>query len=459
MGARYYDAAGNLVGITDGTGTTVTLGSITAHHNKATGAKTATKTYTFAGKVVGQRTTAGAGTTKLAFIIGDSVNTAQTMTLPNTTASTTNITTLVRRTDPLGLARGSNGTASGNASFTAAANTTAGTGSNAANATGFGAVNGYIAGLNDTASSLTHLGARELDPVIGIFTSPDPILSTEDHRGFTPYTYAFGNVINTSDPTGLRPTCDCEADGSSGTVPGSAQQLQNDYVRNTAPPQLHLTSSKNLGAPGNGMPSRNSYLRYTEPDRCTVGSYSSCSQSQYFLKAARNYHEFENTDWAAALMGFLDFVMIAVTFAEVTGTLGFGTPVVAAQDAAYIGWRSSKLGPSNAANGPRLAQQLAREQAASRANALFTRSGNLTTEAVRDAKIIIPGEELGLRDPNQTLIKYLTRDGSDIKDWGKYSTKSMTESPYGDFKVHFYKNEATGAVDYGYDYKAVFRSR
>ncbi|BCW86100.1 type IV secretion protein Rhs [Arthrobacter sp. NicSoilE8] len=226
MGARYYDAAGNLVGITDGTGTTVTLSSITAHHNKATGAKTATKTYTFAGKVVGQRTTAGAGTTKLAFIIGDSFNTAQTMTLPNTTASTTNITTLVRRTDPLGLARGSNGTASGNASFTAAANTTAGTGSNAANATGFGAVNGYIAGLDDTASSLTHLGARELDPVLGIFTSPDPILSTEDHRGFTPYTYAFGNVINTSDPTGLRPTCDCEADGSSGTVPGSAADLQ-----------------------------------------------------------------------------------------------------------------------------------------------------------------------------------------------------------------------------------------
>lgn len=107
----------------------------------------------------------------------------------------------------------------------------------------------------------------------------------------------------------------------------------------------------------------------------------------------------------------------------------------------------------------RLAQQLAREQAFSRANALFTRSGNLTEAALKDAQRIIPGDKLGLQDQSQTLTKYLTRDGSDIKDWGKYSTKTMTDSPSGDFQVHFYQNKVTGAVDYGYDYKAVFRSR
>ncbi|KII26662.1 hypothetical protein M707_26535, partial [Arthrobacter sp. AK-YN10] len=90
-GARYYDAAGNLVGIIDGTGTTITLGSITAHHNAATGAKTATKTYTFSGKVVAQRTATSAGT-KVAFIIGDNINTAQTMALPNTTVGTGAVT-------------------------------------------------------------------------------------------------------------------------------------------------------------------------------------------------------------------------------------------------------------------------------------------------------------------------------------------------------------------------------
>lgn len=68
---------------------------------------------------------------------------------------------------------------------------------------------------------------------------------TEDQRGFTPYTYAFGNVINTSDPSGLKPTCDCSDDGGyTGPAPGSAAQLQADYyILRPAPPQLHLTNS------------------------------------------------------------------------------------------------------------------------------------------------------------------------------------------------------------------------
>ena len=227
FGARYYDAAGNLVGITDGTGTTLTLGAITAHSTPG-GVKTATKTYTFAGKVVAQRATAGAGTTKLALIIGDSINTAQTMTLPNTSTGT-QMTALVRRTDPLGLARGSNSTGAGNNAFTTAAVTTAGTGSNAANAAGFGAVNGYIAGLDDTVSALTHLGARDMDPALGVFTAPDPILNTEDQRGFTPYTYAFGNVINATDPSGLaiqRPLLESEG---SGLGPATQAEIEDIY--------------------------------------------------------------------------------------------------------------------------------------------------------------------------------------------------------------------------------------
>ncbi len=220
-GNRYYDANGNLVGIIDGTGTTVTIGSVTAHLSAASpGVQTATRTYTFAGKTVAQRTRKP-GTTpviKLAFLIGDSVNTTQTMISPTT--GTGPITTLTRYTDPLGLTRGSNGTATGNTAYSAAGASSAGVGSNASSQSGFGATNGYISGLDDAASSLTHLGARELDPVAGTFTSPDPILNTEDQRGFTPYTYAFGNVINTSDPTGLKPTCDCDDDSKGTYAPG-----------------------------------------------------------------------------------------------------------------------------------------------------------------------------------------------------------------------------------------------
>ncbi len=209
-GERFYDASGNLVGIKDGSGTTITIGSVTAH-TSITNVKTATCTYTFAGKTIAQRTVSPSGS-KLAFIIGDTVNTAQTMTLPTT--GTGPNTTLTRYTDPLGLARAANSTATANNPYTAATAATAGTGSNAANPSGFGAVNGYISGLNDTASTLTHLGARDMDPVTGIFTTPDPILDTRDQRGFTPYTYAFGNVINTSDPSGLKPSCGCDDDNT-----------------------------------------------------------------------------------------------------------------------------------------------------------------------------------------------------------------------------------------------------
>ena len=209
-GERFYDAEGTLVGIKDGTGTTITIGSVTAHAS-TTNVKTATCTYTFAGKTIAQRTATTAGT-KLMFIIGDTVNTAQTMTMPTVGAGA--ITTLTRYTDPLGLARRANATATANNTYTAATATTAGVGSNAANPAGFGATNGYISGLDDTVSTLTHLGARDMDAVTGIFATPDPILNTEDQRGFTPYTYAFGNVINTSDPSGLKPTCDCEDDNT-----------------------------------------------------------------------------------------------------------------------------------------------------------------------------------------------------------------------------------------------------
>ncbi|WP_314324288.1 RHS repeat-associated core domain-containing protein [Paenarthrobacter ilicis] len=201
LGTRYYDADGDLVGIVDGTGTTVTLGRITAHATKATTpVKTATCTYTFVGKIVAQRTAAG-GAVKLSLIVGDTVNTAQTMTQP--TVGTGQITAVQRYTDPFGLARGNNLTAQGNNTYTAAGGATAGAGSNAANPNGFGAANGYISGLDDTVSSLTHLGARELDPATGAFTTPDPVLHTDQSEGFTPYSYAWGDPINRSDPSGL----------------------------------------------------------------------------------------------------------------------------------------------------------------------------------------------------------------------------------------------------------------
>ncbi|MFF2297406.1 RHS repeat-associated core domain-containing protein [Arthrobacter sp. NPDC058127] len=198
-GTRYYDAGGTLVGLTDGTGTTITIGSITAHSTPA-GVKTATKTYSFAGKTIGQRT-AAAGAVKLAFILSDGVDTAQTIVQP--TSGATLVTAQTRYTDPMGLARGATQSAVGSGAYATAPAGTNGVGSNAANPAGYGAPNGYIGGLADTISTLTHLGARDLDPVLGVFTSPDPLLDPTEPNKYSPYAYSGQDPVNHSDPSGL----------------------------------------------------------------------------------------------------------------------------------------------------------------------------------------------------------------------------------------------------------------
>ena len=135
------------------------------------------------------------------FLLSDSVDTAQTIVQP--TSGATLVTAQTRYIDPSGLARGATQTATGSGAYATAPVAATGVGSNAANPSGFGAVNGYIGGLADTISSLTHLGARDLDPVLGVFTSPDPILRPNQPAGFTPYAYSANDPINQSDPSGL----------------------------------------------------------------------------------------------------------------------------------------------------------------------------------------------------------------------------------------------------------------
>lgn len=207
---RYYTASGDLIGITDGTGTTFSYGPTIAHATTI-GTMTATRSYSFAGKTVAQRT-ASTGTVQLQIILSDKVNTGQTMVLPTTTTSGT--TTLARFTDPYGLNRGPDVTAIGNAIFATAPGAAKGVGSNASNPAGFSATNGYLGKLADTQSTLIHLGARELDPTLGTFTAPDPILNVKESKNFTPYGYANSDPLNLTDPTGLSPLWACPLEGS-----------------------------------------------------------------------------------------------------------------------------------------------------------------------------------------------------------------------------------------------------
>ncbi|WP_367322735.1 polymorphic toxin-type HINT domain-containing protein [Streptomyces sp. HUAS ZL42] len=75
---------------------------------------------------------------------------------------------------------------------------------------------GFLGKTRDTATGLTHVGAREYDPGIGQFISVDPVLVPGDAQSLNGYSYASNNPVTYSDPTGLY------CDGCSVNNPDSA---------------------------------------------------------------------------------------------------------------------------------------------------------------------------------------------------------------------------------------------
>ncbi|MCD9141797.1 DUF6531 domain-containing protein [Streptomyces albireticuli] len=105
---------------------------------------------------------------------------------------------------------------------------------------------------------------------------------------------------------------------------------------------------------------------------------------------------------------------------------------------------------SGGVSGQRLADQLRRESVGS----VFTSDGKLRPQVISESRLVIPGEELN----NPHVRAHLTSGGGSMSDWGKYTTRTH-QSPYGDFQVHYYYNEKTGAVAYDSDYKMVMNRR
>ncbi|MFE7599823.1 polymorphic toxin-type HINT domain-containing protein [Streptomyces sp. NPDC057494] len=90
---------------------------------------------------------------------------------------------------------------------------------------------GFLGKTADETTGLTHIGARQYDPLIGQFISVDPLLSTDQHQSLNGYSYANQHPTTSSDPTGLREPCgaygnSCTPSGIelSGTVPGDVQK-------------------------------------------------------------------------------------------------------------------------------------------------------------------------------------------------------------------------------------------
>lgn len=159
----------------DGTSATLYLGNTELKLTISSGTVVGTRLYYFDGHLVSSRT--GNVATR---VLTDHVGSGDT---------TVNMTTRVvtqRRFMPFGAPRG---------------NTTP------HQADAWPANRGFVGGNVDTALGLTHLGAREYDPVIGKFLSVDPIIDPLSSQQLNAYAYGNNSPITFSDPDGLKFKC------------------------------------------------------------------------------------------------------------------------------------------------------------------------------------------------------------------------------------------------------------
>ncbi|MGV9311649.1 RHS repeat-associated core domain-containing protein [Streptomyces sp. NPDC003691] len=63
---------------------------------------------------------------------------------------------------------------------------------------------GFVGGTSDASTGLTHLGARDYDPLTGRFVSVDPIIDHNDPQQMNGYAYANNNPVSFTDPDGLK---------------------------------------------------------------------------------------------------------------------------------------------------------------------------------------------------------------------------------------------------------------
>ncbi|WP_309228132.1 RHS repeat domain-containing protein [Streptomyces lunaelactis] len=180
-----YNADGNRLIAKNGDGSsTLTLPGGNELHLAAGGAKTGTRYYTHNGETVAVRSGAD-----ISYLLSDHQGTAMTAIAIGTLAITR------RKQLPFGGLRSQQSAAFG--------------------------TRGFVGGTNDP-TGLTHLGAREYDPILGRFVSVDPVIDHGDPAQMNAYSYAHNNPLTKSDPDGLRP------DGPAGGASYNDERWAND---------------------------------------------------------------------------------------------------------------------------------------------------------------------------------------------------------------------------------------
>ncbi|MDX2678834.1 RHS repeat domain-containing protein [Streptomyces sp. NY05-11A] len=173
-----YDADGNRILENSPSGTTLYLGETEVTTNASGAITKATRSYAQSGAPTVIRSTANGATTghKLYVLLADHLGTADTgVELAGTQP-------VARRAyKPYGEIRGTKPSSWPNK-------------------------RGYLGvGIDDAATGLTHIGAREYDQASGRFLSADPIIDIADPLQMNGYAYANNSPVSKSDPTGLSP--------------------------------------------------------------------------------------------------------------------------------------------------------------------------------------------------------------------------------------------------------------
>ncbi|MFI9549820.1 RHS repeat domain-containing protein [Streptomyces sp. NPDC052016] len=359
---------------------------------------------------------------------------------------------------------------------------------------------GFLGKPADADTGLTHIGVREYDPATGRFLSVDPILAPEDHESLNGYAYANNTPVTKSDPTGLRPITNCEhgcSDGKGGTYRDHLSPNGNGgwTYHSTQIYTQAFQYQKAGGGTGSGTMTvtirtdgghKSAQVVFKKgpdpkPQRKDGSQCRACwamgTNPYYNPKADDLPDRPKLATWQKVVLGVVVVVATAVAVAPVAVALGEGclatAPVCAAELAematggasggsAVVGSGAAAAGvkalatgkygaATNAANGARLAEQLAYEVDVAAASAMFTKDGALTAETIARSMKIQEGSKMG----NKHLKAYFEAHGG-VDQWGKYATPRMNtpggEGTRATFDIHFYKNEVSGEVYY-YDYK------
>ncbi|MFF9409983.1 RHS repeat-associated core domain-containing protein [Streptomyces anandii] len=89
---------------------------------------------------------------------------------------------------------------------------------------------GFVGGTDDSKSTgLTHLGAREYDPVTGRFLSVDPLIDPTSPQSLNGYAYSVNNPVTASDPTGLSHEISCEGASCDGEMQFKESHVAPDF--------------------------------------------------------------------------------------------------------------------------------------------------------------------------------------------------------------------------------------